>query len=40
MIICDSLTAQKITPHEKVRVFRLIAEDSLEELKRSLGAHS
>jgi DNA-binding transcriptional regulator YhcF (GntR family) len=33
MIICDSLTAQKISKHPNLRVFRLISDESLDELK-------
>ena len=33
MIICDALTAREISGDERVRVFRLIAADSLNELK-------
>ena len=32
MIICDSLTAKNLSDHKNVRVFRLIAEESLREL--------
>ena len=34
MIICDSLTAKNLPDHKNVRVFRLIAEESLHELAR------
>ena len=32
MIICDSLTAKDLAGHKNVRVFRVIAEESLNEL--------
>jgi hypothetical protein len=32
MIICDSLTAKNLRDHENIRIFRLIAEESLDEL--------
>ncbi len=38
MIICDSLAAKKIPGHKNVRVFRLVADDSVEELKNALAA--
>ncbi|MBS1792848.1 MAG: GntR family transcriptional regulator [Acidobacteria bacterium] len=34
MIICDSLTAKKLARYPNVRVFRLISDDSLAELRR------
>ena len=34
MIICDSLTARNLADHQNVRVFRLIAEESIHELAR------
>lgn len=33
MIICDSLTATKLKPHENIRVFPIISEQSLNEVK-------
>ncbi|HQU86135.1 MAG TPA: GntR family transcriptional regulator [Pyrinomonadaceae bacterium] len=33
MIICDSLTATKLKPHENLRVFPIISEQSLNEVK-------
>jgi DNA-binding transcriptional regulator YhcF (GntR family) len=36
MIICDSLTAKQIPFSQQVRVFKLIAVSSLQELKRSI----
>lgn len=32
MIICDLLAAKKVPEHQNIRVFKLIADDSLEEL--------
>ncbi|MGI8469937.1 MAG: GntR family transcriptional regulator, partial [Pyrinomonadaceae bacterium] len=37
MIICDSLTAKKLSKLENVRAFRLIADESLNELKNLYG---
>lgn len=34
MIICDSVTAKNLSDHKNVRVFRLIAEESLDELAK------
>jgi hypothetical protein len=36
MIICDSLTAKHFSNNEKVRPFRLISDDSLQELCGSI----
>jgi hypothetical protein len=33
MIICDSLTAGKFPADERVRVFSIVADDSLQELR-------
>lgn len=33
MIICDSLTAKKLSKHSNLRIFRLISDESLKELK-------
>jgi hypothetical protein len=33
MIICDSLTAKKFPEDERVRVFRVVSDDSLNELR-------
>jgi DNA-binding transcriptional regulator YhcF (GntR family) len=35
-IICDSLTSTKLKTNQKVRVFKLIAENSIEELKNAM----
>ncbi len=37
LIICDSLTAKKLQPAQQVRVFKLIAESSLDELKQVMN---
>jgi hypothetical protein len=34
MIICDSLTAKNLSGLENIRIFRLIAEETLHELAR------
>ncbi len=36
LIICDSATAKEFTDDERVRVFRLIADVSLDELRQSI----
>lgn len=36
LIICDSLTAKQLQPTQQVRVFRLIAESSLQALKQTI----
>jgi len=36
MIICDSLTAKNLSDFQNVRIFRLIAEESLSEITQIL----
>lgn len=39
LVICDSLTARKLTGHDRVRVFPLLAKSALDDLKRaSIGS--
>jgi len=38
LIICDALTAKEFPNDKRVRLFRLIADSSLEELKKMIGA--
>jgi len=37
LIICDSLTAKKLRPFPQARVFKLISDSSLVELKRTIS---
>ncbi len=37
LIICDSATAKEFPDDERVRVFRLIADSSLDELRKAVG---
>jgi GntR family transcriptional regulator len=37
LIICDSATAKEFPDDERVRIFRLIADSSLHELRKSIG---
>jgi len=37
LIICDSATAKEFPVDERVRVFRLIADASLDELRQSIN---
>jgi DNA-binding transcriptional regulator YhcF (GntR family) len=37
LIICDSLTAKQLQPNQQIRVFHLIADESVEELKNAIG---
>ena len=37
LIICDSVTAKEFPDDERVRVFRLIADSSLDELRKLVG---
>ena len=37
LIICDSATAKEFSGDERARVFRLIADSSLEKLRESIG---
>jgi hypothetical protein len=37
LIICDSATAKEFPDDERVRIFRLIADSSLDELRKSIG---
>jgi GntR family transcriptional regulator len=37
LIICDSLTAKQLQPNQQIRVFQLIADESVEELKNAIG---
>ena len=37
LIVCDSATAAEFPDDERVRVFRLIADDSLDELRKSIN---
>jgi hypothetical protein len=37
LIICDSLASTKLQTTQQVRVFNLIAENSIEELKKTIN---
>jgi len=37
LIICDSATAKELPDDKRIRIFRLIADSSLDELRKSIG---
>ena len=37
LIICDSLTGKEFPADKRVRVFQLVADSSLDELRKSAG---